>query len=336
MPHVRHVHWDEARRLFARAIAGGAARLSTTTVHWDVSQGCERPYTRITMARPARKGNRDKFVVIGPGTRGVLEVRMELPCSACPRCRRRIATSWRHRAALELAYATRTWFGTLTFRPSERYKLLASASAAYGPGFAGLPERQRFRLIEREGYKEAQRYWKRVRANSGARLKYLMVAEQHQDGSLHYHVLVHEKGTPIRHAQLSAAWWCGFTRWKLVDPMTGNRSAGYVTKYLTKALSTRSRASQGYGEFSLKESGRNDAERNYDSKGEPDPSKQNLVLETGRHNGEMEDGTTLSSRNWTIGFQVQGSALPAGTAGGDAELQAVRSCARRMARTETG
>lgn len=179
---------------------------------------------------------------------------MWLPCSRCEKCRARLAYGWRKRAEAELDLSSRTWFGTLTFRPSERYVLLAKASAEYGPGFDGLPEHQRFRLIERQAYQLAQKYWKRVRKETGHRLRYIMVAEAHADGSLHYHALVHERaGNEIRHHTLTKQWVHGFTKWKLTNRHRG--VAHYVTKYLTKSNASRTRASQYYGYLSRVESG---------------------------------------------------------------------------------
>lgn len=323
--HTRQVHWDEARRLFSRALAGGGARKGWTTCEWDIAGSCERPYLRVTVGRPRTEGERF-FIVKRGKTRTRLEVHMWLPCSQCPSCRRRIAAKWRERAKHELRVSARTWFGTLTFRPSERYRLMAKASQAYGPGFEGLPERHRFRLIEREAYQEAQKYWKKLRKNTGMRLRYIMVAEAHRDGSLHYHALVHERaGMEIRHAQLSANWWHGFTKWKLVE--TGDHVARYVTKYLTKDSQTRTRASVGYGQFSpLQVGGTKDAERNYGSKGEPDHSNSSLSFDSRKEreggnlstdlNGGLQDGTCLSSRECASGdYRGRSTSSSSATAG---------------------
>lgn len=274
MPHVRRVHWDEAQRLFTRALAGGATRHSFGMVEWDISQNCEDPYRRVTLGRPSRTQVR-KYVTVGPGSKTTLEVIMWLPCSRCGRCRKRLASSWRQRIKHELALDSRTWFGTLTFRPAARYALHAAASAAYGEGFEGLPEHHRFRLIEREGYKEVQRYWKRVREQSNVKVRYVMVAEQHADGSLHYHAILHERGKVLRYAIIDEQWHAGFSKWKLVD-RSGDylRTAHYVTKYLTKHNAGRTRASQHYAQFSLKESVLvKDAEEEKQSLGEPDLSQ---------------------------------------------------------------
>lgn len=271
MVHVRHIHWDEARRLFSRALAAGGTRKGFSVVEWDVSGNCQSPYQRISLGRPRTEGKKF-FTVIAGKTRTALEVRMVLPCSHCDKCRKRLANKWRRRATAELEASSRSWFGTLTFRPSERYRLLAAASAEYGPGFSGLPEKQQFRLIERQGYKEVCKYWKRVRKDSGVRLRYILVAEAHSDGSLHYHALVHERGNQVRHHQLSKQWWGGFSKWKLVDKdTTEHRTAWYVTKYLTKSNLTRTRASVGYGQFSLQgKTFEGTLERNDDSQGESD------------------------------------------------------------------
>lgn len=257
MPHVRNVHWGEAQRLFSRALARGAERKGFGIAEWDVSGSCQSPYLRVTIGRPRQEGPgwyERAFNVLAGRTRTTLEVRMWLPCSRCGACRRRLAYAWRKRAEAELDLSSRTWFGTLTFKPAERYRLLAQASAEYGPGFDGLPESHRFRLIERVAYREVQRYWKRVRKETGLPIRYIMVAEQHSDGSLHYHALLHERaGNEVRYAVLSKQWHMGFTKWKLCDKSP--RTARYVTKYLTKSNATRTRASEHYGQFTRSSAG---------------------------------------------------------------------------------
>lgn len=93
---------------------------------------------------------------------------------------------------------------------------------------------------------ELTKYLKRVRKESGVKLRYLLVAEAHKSGAPHYHLLIHEAGlAPVRHAVLSRQWKLGFSKYNLVKD---NRAAFYVTKYLAKSALARVRASQGYGQ----------------------------------------------------------------------------------------
>lgn len=245
MSSTRIVHWDIAQRLMSRALAAGAQRIGFCRAEWRCSGDCESPYLRTTVGRPRRRDD-ERFVTVGRGTRSTLYVDIWLRCNHCSKCLTARGRLWRGRATHELLWSSRTWMGTLTFKPSERYRLLAQASAQYGPGFDGLPANHQQRLIEREAYEEVKRYWKRVRKQSGQFLRYIMVAEAHADGSLHYHALVHERGeTLLRWKHLSSQWQAGFSKWKVCD--RNPASARYVTKYLTKAISSRCRASQFYG-----------------------------------------------------------------------------------------
>lgn len=88
-------------------------------------------------------------------------------------------------------------------------------------------------------------------------LKYLMVVEEHLGGGAHhglphFHFLLHEpdENRPIRHSVLSAKWTMGHTDFKLIPSPGegGNKFANYVTKYLTKSILCRARASLRYGQ----------------------------------------------------------------------------------------
>lgn len=267
--HSRIEHWDKVQRLAAKALANGASRNSFGAIEWDCAGNCQEPYRRATIGRPPAPMYRDRMIMIGPGTKTTIEVVIWLRCNHCRTCLARRAALWRRRATHELLFSARTWMGTLTFKPSERYRLLAKASAEYGPGFDGLPAHHQYRLIERQAYKEVQKYWKRVREESNQPLRYFMVAEEHRDGSLHYHAFVHERaGSELRWKTLSSQWQAGFSKWKLCD--RNPASVRYVTKYLTVAIHSRARASVSYGEFSLfKGSERNERERNTEGRGNP-------------------------------------------------------------------
>lgn len=88
-------------------------------------------------------------------------------------------------------------------------------------------------------------------------LRYLLVVEEHTGGGAHhglphFHLLIHELDDkyPVRHEVLASQWKLGNTRFKLVDADEGEKRkfANYVTKYLTKSILCRARASQKYGQ----------------------------------------------------------------------------------------
>ena len=149
----------------------------------------------------------------------------------------------------EVVMAERTWFGTLTLRPDRQQFALDSARmkcARQGIDFDGLSDDERFRLRHNFVSQELTRWMKRVRKNSGAPLRYCLVAEAHKSGAPHYHVLIHEcdPALPVRKEVLKSAWTWGFTKFVLVKDQ---RAALYVTKYLSKDARARVRASLQYG-----------------------------------------------------------------------------------------
>lgn len=146
--------------------------------------------------------------------------------------------------------ASRTWFGTLTLRPEEQYRMQMIATARTTSrrceAFERLPPAKQFAAVHREIGAEITRYFKRVRQTSGAPLRYLLVAEAHKTGLPHYHMLVHERcmDSPVRKRTLQECWDLGFTNFKLAE----KEHAFYVCKYLAKQSLARVRASLRYGQ----------------------------------------------------------------------------------------
>lgn len=178
-------------------------------------------------------------------------VEMYTKCRRCPACLKARSLEWTYRAKRELAAASRTWFGTMTLRPEEHY--LASLrweKAKAGRRFNELSATEQFQAEQEEIAKEITRWLKRVRKESGAPLRYLLVAEAHKSGLPHYHVLVHETSPSktVGERTLRHQWKLGFSKFKLVE---GPAVAGYVAKYLTKEASARVRASVLYGKIGL-------------------------------------------------------------------------------------
>ena len=167
----------------------------------------------------------------------------------CQQCLQLRSSEWRYRATSEMRESARTWFGTLTLRPEEHHKMVSRARQRLwsgGTDFDALSPHEQFMERMTEIGREVTLYLKRVRKESGARVRYLLVAEAHKSGLPHLHILVHEVDVdrPVRHKTLAEQWKLGFTRFKLALDV---KTASYVCKYISKALLARVRASLGYG-----------------------------------------------------------------------------------------
>lgn len=256
---------EEVERLAGKALAHGATRHSYRTVEWSVSGNCSEPIT--TVVHSNQTGNlkqvTNKLVAAPSGAlvrkrvvkpRPMMQVILHVPCRRCSVCLQKKAYLWRHRAVWEIAQAERTWFGTLTLRPEEHYKvdLLAKTHEreTLETDYVSV-----FDLRAREVGKMATRYFKRLRKETGQPFRYLLVNEIHDGkntspemrGRPHLHVLLHEfTGQPFRKELLQRQWPHGFSNWKLVENV---KAAGYITKYISKALDARVRASINYGTF---------------------------------------------------------------------------------------
>lgn len=160
-------------------------------------------------------------------------------------CLRQRAKLWRERAEVECRKASRTWFGTLSLRPDEHYRALLCARVGTGSTAA-----EEFAARNRMIQKWITLWVKRVRAESGARIRILVVCEAHKSGLPHYHALIHEcsPSERVRERTLRGQWPHGFSMFKLVNPAKGS-AVGYVCKYLSKSNLARVRASVRYGEL---------------------------------------------------------------------------------------
>lgn len=159
-------------------------------------------------------------------------------------------TLWAARACDEVRMARRTWFGTLTLRPDEQFRYLSlarrTALRRRVEDYDGLSELERLRILVAEVTPEVQKYLKRLRKTSGARLRYLLAFEGGDDKHLHMHMLIHEVDQPIRKRTLDDQWKSGFTQWRLLPPGEVG-GAFYACKYLAKSMLGRVKASKGYG-----------------------------------------------------------------------------------------
>lgn len=157
---------------------------------------------------------------------------------------------WAARAILETRRSARTWFGTLTIAPQVHFRHLNAARArarSRALVWEELSTAEQFAALQAQSGREVTLMLKRLRKATGAPFVYLCVAEAHESGLPHYHLLVHERAheMPIRKSQLDAEWRIGFCKWRLVNEL---REATYLCKYLGKATMARVRASVAYGE----------------------------------------------------------------------------------------
>jgi len=232
----------------ARALRSTGRRLSLTTVEWDISGRCESPATREIVSvndtvYSAQLGLRYR-------TNGFRRMVLTTRCRKCPRCLRLRSLEWSTRAVSEMRSASRTWFCTFTLSPQEHYACLMRAyqrlrKASVDPH--ELDAIREFRERSREVGVLLTRAIKRLRKNTGSKMRYLAVTERHKSGLPHLHLLIHEQGEAITYREIVGEWPHGFPTVKLVKGDDYERSARYVTKYVAKNALTRIRGSLGYG-----------------------------------------------------------------------------------------
>lgn len=169
-------------------------------------------------------------------------------CRRCRECLRARAKLWTARAVDEIAASERTWFVTLTLSPDAQfhYRCVADRAAQVGGSrWHSLSADEQFKDRVKAINPELTRFIKRVRKNSGASLRYLLVSEAHKSGDPHFHMLLHEHGGTATKRVIEQAWRLGFSKPKLVD--NDPKAAVYVCKYLTKSVLARLRSSARYG-----------------------------------------------------------------------------------------
>lgn len=243
------MHRDQLRALVDKGIRAGARRLSLGVWEWDIAGSCQDPVTREFFARKDRGNHRENDWA--PGDEHPLRLILHVRCRRCRDCARLRRREWTVRAIAELHAATRSWFGTLTLSPESLFFCEVSAEKRLRRGgtlWEDLDHEARYVETCHEISQEITRYLKRIRKNSGAKLKYVAVFERHKSGAPHLHMLCHEylQGSHVRKSQLDAAWNLGFSHWRLVPAENTARAAIYVAKYISKQ-GGRVRASLRYG-----------------------------------------------------------------------------------------
>jgi len=241
---------DRIRDLQVKALAsGGKARslydgAHSRLVEWDIAGDCTAPVLVELNGRPCGDGAR---VIMRRNPSRFMD--LHVACRKCDNCLRRRAAMWRIRSYAEWRRASRTWLCTFTLRPASLVYLLSHARVRLGKAgtdYEALDAHERFLELEKEGFRHVQLWLKRLR-KAGHSVRYLAITESHKSGVPHWHLLLHEQDpeSPIRERELSGSWGMGFDSYRLVKDARG---AGYVAKYLSKAVSARVRASQRYGE----------------------------------------------------------------------------------------
>jgi len=242
---------EAIQRMFVHALADeGFIRSGNRIGTWDVSRGCEDP---IAVTQSSRQTGLAKNLRKPGYTIPVIELVLLTPCRSCPTCLRRHARLWASRAVEETNESARTWFGTLTARP-DVHVWIDAVAATRTRDFWSLPSGKKFELQSKVIGEEVTKYLKRLRKESGHRIRYLCVTEVHDGektsdfmrGRPHIHVLLHEfAGQQFPKEMLERQWRHGFTKFRLVD--NARHAAWYVSKYISKASEARTRASLGYG-----------------------------------------------------------------------------------------
>lgn len=275
---MRWMHKSDVAIVARKALAYGAVRTGPATITWDVSGNCEEPRTVLLAGRPTAMPTavwrRDwqgatwdprnwelapgyKRCVVANRRNSPLYVEIITRCRKCNRCMWKRRQMWIDRAVSEIGSATRTWFGTFTFRPEVHLQAGYRAMRARKVGaieFSALPADEQ--LLERHRFlaPEITRWLKRVRKATGVNaLRFMLVMEPHKSGLPHYHILLHEQDAarPITKRVLEAQWaQVGLSHWRLVRASEGRDAASYAAKYLTKTNVARVRASIRYGKSS--------------------------------------------------------------------------------------
>lgn len=226
---TKYIDWTKFSTFAVSALSQGAEN-HLSRIQWDTSLGCSKPY-EVTLASQPPDSSITALQPLREGETRWIDI--SVPCRKCVQCLLNRQKLWQRRATLEILNANRTWLGTLTISPHNRFIFsLRAKSRDYHASYGEIS-------------KEITKYFKRLR-KAGHQFRYVLVAEAHKDGYPHIHVLIHEGSTPIPKRVLKEHWPYGFTDFRLTE--RSKAAARYVSKYLSKDARTRIRASQQYGQ----------------------------------------------------------------------------------------
>lgn len=243
-----------AASLAARALSHGGQRLTLGSSEWDVSGDCEAS-TVVEIRGRSFRGTRNipewgcttfqGAVRRDPNPHTIF---LHVRCGRCAKCRRLRRRIWTARAKWEMEHSVRTWLVTLTAHPENHFIYQTRARKRCrerGYIYDQLSDEEKFREVCREMGSELTKYIKRVRKESGAKLRMMWVFEAHKSGAPHIHGLVHEVDHPVTWRILNRQWKDGFSHMVLLTDPT---KSGYAAKYLSKDALNRVRASRWYGQ----------------------------------------------------------------------------------------
>ena len=191
-------------RVLSAGLGNGLQPQSLLSSGWDLSGQCADPKEFRMDGAPSRiRGDR---LARAPGR--PYSVVLTVRCRACEWCLRQRAARWAFRAVEEIDASVRTWFATFTFTPHNHVVIRARTSRRLAAGsvdMALLPPHEQLSEMGREYGEEITKYFKRIRKNSGAPLRYILVQEQHKSGLPHFHALIHEsdEARPVSHRTLT-------------------------------------------------------------------------------------------------------------------------------------
>lgn len=267
--------WRSVQALAARALANGAKWLKPGHLEWDLAKHCSRAYERTVGAGPYSRGEARQAEGTGALASAHMSVTYRTPCRACVSCLEHRRRLWTARARYELRHSPDTLFGTLTFTKAWQDRWMQAcrdAAREDGVDFDGLSAETQFARRVAHAGRIATKFIDIIRLYSPApviegkrvpNLRYMLVAEPHKGGQPHFHMLLHSIYADYPQASVKMlvrstgrevdTWpfletkWApyGFSAWRRVT----EKSAGYISKYLSKDSSARVRASEEYGAF---------------------------------------------------------------------------------------
>jgi len=266
---------SSAMELARAALLQGGAMVAPGAIEWDCSSDCSNSrtlfahevavdfFTDVKRAAETKRAVRRALVALQRAGIGATEdeiiirrrpskslgikVTVQVRCRKCEKClvaRRRM---WAWRALAECEHSVRTWFGTMTLAPHwhDHFKRVAQRTGDIVLNtFEELSAEDQFLARNKAIGPELTLWLKRVRKESGATFRYLLVCEAHVSGLPHYHCLVHEQDAAIGERVLRGQWRLGHSKFALVSE---TKQARYVCKYLGKSALARVRASGAYG-----------------------------------------------------------------------------------------
>jgi len=257
LPHAPTVpvSWETLTRLIMDAAGRGELLLPPSPpISVSIAGSCTAPFQTILVAQmpgPEFRWNREKWEpsyrewrrlrdvypysvprrrhdvrLYSPHITRPFYADLYVPCRSCEACLDLRKRQWQARACAEFDNSERTWFLTLTLKPEARFY------ASLNGGYKVFLNREWTLLL------------KRLRKTLGLPFRYLSVLEEHKDGVLHLHALIHDLSGLLPKAALRSQWVHGITHCKLADKQT----CFYISKYLLKQTSGRVRSSQKYGD----------------------------------------------------------------------------------------